>query len=299
MKPFLVAALMCVIVAVFMGWMTGAIPSEAKYCSANQQTKQEDYSTYNIALVALIEAGKFLDKASAGLSALATAIIAWFTITLARVGRQQGEDTREALRITRDSANAAIESNKLTREALIAEYRPRFKVTMTPLRDTLEFDKAGDLNLKIRVVGRNVGRGVAFGATIPWIVNYQTDGKDVQAKIDGLRKSASQWVEFLNHPTYAEEEIEREFSIKIFKHELERTWLPKADTGLINYYIITSLFYRDGFNPPNIYESTPAGYLTFFGPMAPFPRDAAEFDTFSRGQRRESLTIHELQSKYT
>lgn len=298
MKAFLVASIMCVCIAVFMGWMTGAIPSEAQYCSQNEQTKQEHCAANNIALVALIETGKFLDKASAAITALASAAIAWLTITLARVGRQQGEDLRKSLKIARDGADAAIESNKLTREALIAEYRPRFKVTMTPLRETIQYDKAGDLNLKIRVVGKNVGRGVAFGAAIPWVVNYQTDGKDVQSKINDLRKSASQWVGVMNHPTYPEEEIEREFPIKIFKHELEATWLDKNSTGIKYYYIIASLFYRDGFAPPNVYESTPAGYLTFFGPMAPFPRSGEEFDMMS-GSGHENCRIHELLSKYT
>ncbi|MGO4682984.1 hypothetical protein [Hyphomicrobium sp. 2TAF46] len=207
-------------------------------------------------------------------------------------------DTGKAADAAKDSALAAIESNKLTRAALIAEHRPRFKVTMTPLRETIEYDKAGDLKLRIRVVAKNIGKGVAFGASIPWIDNFQASTNDVQSKIDVLRKSASQWVNIMRHPTYPEEEIEREFPIKIFKDELERTWITERSAGIQNYYVIASLFYRDGFDPPNIYESTPGGYLTFFGPMAPFPRSAEEYDRLSTSGK-EDFGIIEMLSKYT
>ncbi len=97
MKPFLVAALMCVSIAVFMAWMTGAIPSETQYCTENQQTKHEDCAAYNIGLVALLKTGKFLDNASAAITAIATAIIAAFTFTLWRATTDQGRLTKQAL----------------------------------------------------------------------------------------------------------------------------------------------------------------------------------------------------------
>lgn len=79
-------------------WALGLLPSaHVKYCYTNQ-THQEECATYNIALVLIWEIGKFLNWISAAVTAVATAVLAFITRRLVKLGRDQSKTTRAQLR---------------------------------------------------------------------------------------------------------------------------------------------------------------------------------------------------------
>jgi hypothetical protein len=124
MKAFIVATIMCVVLSVFAGWMIGAIPNEAQYCSENQQTKQEDCATYNIALIAFWKIGEFLEKASDAITALASVAIALFTWTLYRTTNKLWEAGERQIGVAKDAADAAKRSATVAEETINKLERP-------------------------------------------------------------------------------------------------------------------------------------------------------------------------------
>ena len=65
------------------------LPSYSNYCEGD---KSNDY--YCAAYEIMVTFGAFIDSHGNAVTAIATGVIAWFTITLAIVGRQQIKDTR-------------------------------------------------------------------------------------------------------------------------------------------------------------------------------------------------------------
>lgn len=71
-RPFGVALLISVCVIVLTGWWSGFIPAHAEYCYESGEAHHEHCATYHVALIALWQIGKFLDKSAAAIAAIAT-----------------------------------------------------------------------------------------------------------------------------------------------------------------------------------------------------------------------------------
>lgn len=77
-----------------LAWALGLLPPEyVKYCY-EKQGGYEECASYHIALVAFWQIGKGLNWLSPAVTAIATGFIAWFTIVLSRIGKQQARDAR-------------------------------------------------------------------------------------------------------------------------------------------------------------------------------------------------------------
>jgi hypothetical protein len=94
-----IAILLFVCVAVFLNaWALGYVPTYAEYCHKSEHIGYEECATYHITLVALWHLGKFLDAIAPALTALATALIGWFTATIWVANKEQIRHNRQTER---------------------------------------------------------------------------------------------------------------------------------------------------------------------------------------------------------
>ncbi|MGB9364935.1 MAG: hypothetical protein WCE79_02865 [Xanthobacteraceae bacterium] len=99
-------------------------PIYADICAKDAQTGAENCTRNHILLYAIKRIGEFSHDYHGILTALATIAIAWFTWTLRRSTDKLYEAGERQIAVARDSAEAAIEANKLTRASLISDQRP-------------------------------------------------------------------------------------------------------------------------------------------------------------------------------
>jgi hypothetical protein len=133
----------------FLDLLVWTLPSprtcieESKKAEANDpDNKQNAYGP-----VAVIYcAGQMINDGGVLVTALATVAIAWFTLSLRDVSREQGRITDAQL--------------SLAREEFTAEHRPWVKASVIPTGDLRFTDRLGTVDLT--VIATNVGRGPAF-----------------------------------------------------------------------------------------------------------------------------------------
>ncbi|MBL8564975.1 MAG: hypothetical protein JNM89_04595 [Hyphomicrobiaceae bacterium] len=215
-------------------------------------------------------------------------IASWWTVWIAAIGTVIAlfgtlaiiyslKLTRDALIEAKRSSDAANEANKIAREAHANEFRPRLKITMTPVADSVAYKPNGDMTLKIRVTARNVGASGAFNVAMPWLCGAP-HANNMGERISQARAAAEQWLDLGSAPIFPGEDTIRDFSVDILKDYLDSTWLPSTPDNFIRvYFVYTSVWYRDEAEPPQTFESSPCGFLHFTGAMGPFPRNKAEF----------------------
>jgi hypothetical protein len=117
--PYWVGLLVSICIIVLTGWWSGAIPAHAEYCYESGETHQEHCATYHVALIALWQVGKALDRAAAGIAALAAVAIAWFTWTLYRATNKLWEAGERQLAIAKQSADTADRSLRELNRAFV------------------------------------------------------------------------------------------------------------------------------------------------------------------------------------
>ena len=103
----LLKALLSAIPLSIVGLETGLIPTVVSVCEPYSYKDGEHCTAHNIAFFLWIETVKVANDYSPLTGAVATVIIAWFTFTLARVGRDQHDAAISAVNLARDEFNAA------------------------------------------------------------------------------------------------------------------------------------------------------------------------------------------------
>jgi hypothetical protein len=152
-----------IILLLIAAWLSG---STGQICESNQSTNQNDCASYSLPIYVLINGVTFLNFYGVLITAIATGVIAWLTVTLAGVGKQQADDAR------------------IVQRAYINVVSPYSE---------LRFDQAGTLvALRVWVVWKNAGRTPAFpmfariGATFVGQVQQFRWGKPPATVVDPM-----------------------------------------------------------------------------------------------------------------
>jgi hypothetical protein len=161
-KRALGALLLGFVLLLVGAWSLGWIPTYAKYCEYHAQTDHEKCTTYQVTIVAIRYIGWFLDASAPAITAIATAVIGYFTYTLYTTCTEQARLTRAAI--------------KLARQEFIATHRPRIVVRFIQgpfaTDDGYQFVwltlvNIGETPAKIESIGSDLARRVGRGGWLP------------------------------------------------------------------------------------------------------------------------------------
>jgi len=152
-----ICVLTLAVVAVGLGWNNAN--KEQKYHSKEWTEEHGNQAERGLVFYTL-----WLDVFT---GALAVSTLGLWVVTFIGIGKQ-GRETRRSMRIAKDAANAAVESNKISRELFVAEQRPWVNVQVEARGDLLVYSTGAHVDITIKM--SNIGRSPALKVYIDAII---------------------------------------------------------------------------------------------------------------------------------
>jgi hypothetical protein len=220
----------------------------------------------------------FWEKTADDPVATFTAVLAIFTFILAGVSIVQIYYVGKADKTARDAANAAINSNKLTRDLFISDKRPWLNISVY-ISGPVTFTDDG-ISITITVVATNIGNTPAVDTFIGKIAFHQGVAV-LKQNVENYRSFTSGLMSACGQTMFPGDEITREHVIRISTAQVETTWSPSDGLEGTQNFIYICATYKNTFDE-TIHETSFAANVFYESAMMPFPKDKAEMEFGNR-----------------
>jgi hypothetical protein len=207
----------------------------------------------------------FVDKYSGAISALATIAIAVYTVVLARVSNRQAklikESIDEAVKATdqaKIAASAAIESNELSRNAMIAEQRPWVSIEIGLAGPLTWSDTGADFVFQFDL--QNLGQSPALNVFVDIEIHgfFGSNGIELQRNLStrlrnrpfmvlGINLFPGKDARFQNRISIGPEAIEAITNRWASEFNTNSSWISPLLVGCVSYFSVFDSRHETGF----------------------------------------------------